>query len=49
MTGHSLDVRVRHYVGRFGPAKDARARLLDAGLGGITDQANDDNAEEARP
>lgn len=35
MTGHSLDVWVRHYVGRFGPdaRQDARKRLLDGGLG----------------
>ena len=35
MTGHSPDVWVRHYVGRFGPEQrtDARRRLLDAGLG----------------
>jgi integrase len=35
MTGHSLDVWVRHYVGRFGAdaRADARQRLLDAGLG----------------
>jgi hypothetical protein len=35
MTGHSLDVWVRHYVGRFGPdaRSDARKRLLEGGLG----------------
>jgi hypothetical protein len=35
MTGHSLDVWVRHYVGRFGSdaREDARQRLLDGGLG----------------
>jgi integrase len=37
MTGHSLDVWVRHYVGRFGPERraDARARLLEGGLGAV--------------
>jgi integrase len=37
MTGHSLDVWVRHYVGRFGAdaRADARRRLLDAGLGTV--------------
>jgi integrase len=39
MTGHSLDVWVRHYVGRFGPEAraEARARLLDGGLGAMDD------------
>jgi integrase len=34
---HSLDVWVRHYVGRFGAdaRADARRRLLDAGLGTV--------------
>jgi hypothetical protein len=37
MTGHSLDVWVRHYVGRGGPAQraEARARLLEGGFGVI--------------
>jgi hypothetical protein len=37
MTGHSLDVWVRHYVGRGGPAQraDARARLLEGGFGTV--------------
>jgi hypothetical protein len=39
MTGHSLDVWVHHYVGRFGPEQraEARRRLLDAGLGAVDD------------
>jgi integrase len=37
LTGHSLDVWVRYYVGRFGP--DARKRLLDGGLGVIDETA----------
>jgi len=39
MTGHSLDVWVRHYVGRFGAEQraEARRRLLDAGLGAVDD------------
>lgn len=39
MTGHSLDVWVRHHVGRDGPAQraDARARLLEGGFGAIDD------------
>ena len=39
MTGHSLDTWVRHYVGRGGPAQraDARARLLEGGLGVVDD------------
>ena len=43
MTGHSLDVSVRHYVGRFGPAQraEARARLLAGGLGAVTDDDAD--------
>ena len=37
MTGHSLDVWVRHYVGRFeaDARTDARKRLLDGGLGTV--------------
>jgi integrase len=37
MTGHSLDVWVRYYVGRFGPERraDARARLIEGGLGAV--------------
>ena len=33
MTGHSLDVWVRHYVGRFGSdaRENARKRLLEGG------------------
>ena len=35
LTGHSLDVWVRHHVGRFGPEAraEARERLLADGLG----------------
>jgi hypothetical protein len=35
MTAHSLDVWVRHYVGRFSAdaREDARKRLLEGGLG----------------
>ena len=41
LTGHSLDVWVRYYVGRFGPdaRADARKRLLDGGLGVIDETA----------
>ena len=40
MTRHSLDVWVRHYVGRGGPAQraEARARLLDGGFGVVVDE-----------
>jgi hypothetical protein len=37
MTGHSLYVWVRHYVGRFGAdaRADSRRLLLDGGLGAV--------------
>lgn len=42
MTGHSLDVWVRHYVGRGGPAQraDARARLLEGRFGTVEEDGN---------
>ena len=44
MTGHTLDTWVRHYVGRGGPAQrvDARARLLEGGLGAVDAPDDDD-------
>ena len=39
MTGHSLDVWVRHYAGDFGKAQrdEARQRMLAAGFGAVQD------------